>query len=108
MKLPAVSASVVAAIGLAAPTHADPIGADTNFVAMLDDAGITYDNTESVIVAGKEVCELMNTGQTDVDVVKKLTDKNPGFTISGAARFAAIAANAYCPQRLAGGTGGDG
>jgi hypothetical protein len=88
------------AVGVAAPAYADS-GADEDFISALDTAGITYDSPEQVIAAGKDVCELFGNGQTDTDIVTKVTEKNPGFTISGAARFAAIAMSAYCPERLA-------
>lgn len=107
MRLLRVFAAATVALGLAAPVYADPTGSDADFIAALDDAGITFENPDAVTAAGRQVCELMATGQTDPDIVKKVVDKNPGFTLSGAARFAAIAASAYCPERLAPG-GADG
>lgn len=99
-----LSTLVVAAatvLGSAAPAHADPEGLDASFINALDQAGITYNSKDEAIAAGREVCTLMDNGQTDTDVVKKVTEKNTGFTISGAAKFSAIAMSAYCPERLA-------
>jgi hypothetical protein len=38
---------------------------------------------------------------TGVDIVKNLEQYNPGFAGDGAAKFTAIAAEAYCPNVLA-------
>jgi hypothetical protein len=37
---------------------------------------------------------------TGVEIVKDLQQLNPGFEDSGAAKFTAIAATAYCPKSL--------
>lgn len=87
-------------IGLAAPAHAEPSGIDAEFLAALGKAGITFRNADKAVAAGKTACELMDSGQPELDVVKRVTEQNPGFTISGAAKFTAIAASAYCPQYL--------
>jgi Protein of unknown function (DUF732) len=42
----------------------------------------------------------MNQGQSETDVIKNMTEQNPGFTSSGATTFTAIAVSAYCPQHL--------
>lgn len=104
MKLLSVPA-VVAMVGLAAPAHADPSGVDAQFLAALKQAGITYASADQAVEAGKTACQLLDQGQSDVDVVKGVRDLNPGFTIPGAAKFTAIAASAYCPQYVSGGGG---
>jgi hypothetical protein len=98
--LPALAIAAAVVLGSAAPVHADPEGIDASFVNALDQAGITYNSKDEAVAAGHEVCVLMDNGQSDTDVVKKVTEKNTGFTISGAAKFAAIAMSAYCPDRL--------
>jgi hypothetical protein len=95
-----VLVAVAAVIGLAVPAHADPGSADSSFLAALRKAGITYRSDTEAVAAGEAVCELMGAGQPGLDVVKRVTELNPGFTISGAAKFTAIAASAYCPQSL--------
>ncbi|MGH3958499.1 DUF732 domain-containing protein [Mycobacterium sp.] len=97
-----VLAAVAAAVALAAPAHADPGGNDADFVGALNNAGITFRNPQQAIEAGKQVCAMMDDGQSGVDVAKKLTELNPGFALSGAAKFTAIAASAYCPKHLGG------
>jgi hypothetical protein len=106
-------ASLAVVIGGAAPAHADPgtadSGADASFLAALRQAGITYNSGDTAVAAAKAACGLIDQGQPQIDVVKQVTEQNPGFTISGAAKFTAIAASAYCPQHLnAVGDGGGG
>src|SRR5271156_2175398 len=82
--------SVAAAIALAAPAHADPSpsptqtpdpAVDADFLAQLRQAGLSYQDT---------------------NIVNNLQLRNPGFSGNGAAKFTAIAANAYCPHYLTG------
>ncbi len=96
----------IALVGLAVPAHADD-GVDASFLATLKEAGITYTNGPQAVHAARTACQMMEDGQAGIDVVKHVTEQNPGFTISGAAKFIAIAASAYCPQQLKGaGSGG--
>ncbi|MCV7028987.1 DUF732 domain-containing protein [Mycobacterium sherrisii] len=95
-------AAVVASIGLAAAAHADPGDeADQAFLAALADAHITYHDREHVIKAGQKVCDLANSGASELDIIRDIRDLNPAFTMTSAARFAKAAASAYCPDRLA-------
>lgn len=96
-------AAVAAGVVLAAPAQAAPEGPDANFIAALDKAGISYHSPEQAIAAGKEVCSMMTDGESAPAVVQKMTQFNPGFTSTGAEKFAAIAATAYCPQYVSGG-----
>jgi hypothetical protein len=105
MRLIPVLGGVAAMVGLAVPAHADPSGGDAAFLAALNKAGITYASGDQAIAAGKTACELLDSGQQEMEVIKKVTELNPGFTISGAAKFTAIAASAYCPEHLGGGGG---
>ncbi|WP_246216799.1 DUF732 domain-containing protein [Mycobacterium botniense] len=93
-------AGLVAVAGLAVPAHADPAEDDANFLAMLKNAGITYNNAGRAVTAGRTVCQLINSGTAPADVVTQLTNANPGFKTENALTFTGIAARVYCPGRL--------
>lgn len=93
--------SVVVMIAMATPAHADTDGNDQSFLVALQKAGLTYQDPDRAVSAGKQVCDLVNGGMTGVDIVKNLEQYNPGFAGDGAAKFTAIAAEAYCPNALA-------
>ena len=86
-----------AAVGLAAPVQADP-GVDASFLDALTKAGITFNNDTNAINAGKTACGLMSQGQQGLEVVRHVSEQNPGISTTSAAKFTAIAASAYCPQ----------
>lgn len=94
--------AVVTAAGFAAPAHADPGAndADPGFLASLRNAGITYTSPEQAIDAAHAVCDLAGNGQSGLQVITSLQNANPEFTMDGAATFARLAANSYCPQQL--------
>jgi len=100
MRLVLLLASVATVIGTAGPAYADPDGKDQAFLNALGQAGLTYMNPDRAISAGKLVCSLADGGMTGEEIVKNLQDRNPGFQGQGAAKFAAIAASAYCPEKL--------
>jgi Protein of unknown function (DUF732) len=100
MRLLLLLASVAAVIGTAAPAYADPDAKDQVFLNALTQAGLTYLNADRAITAGKQVCKSADDGMTGEEIVKNLQDRNPGFQGPGAAKFAAIAASAYCPEKL--------
>lgn len=104
MKLFPFLASVVALIGMAAPAHADPD--DDAFLAALTTAGISYQSPDKVIKAGQKVCDLANSGTSQLDIVRDIRDLNPSFTMAGAAQFAQAAASVYCPELLSVDSGG--
>ncbi|WP_407662940.1 DUF732 domain-containing protein [Mycobacterium tilburgii] len=85
-------------IGLAAPAYAD--SDDDAFLVALKDAGITYHDPEHAIKAGKKVCDLANSGTSELDIIRDIRDLNPAFTLAKSAKFAKAAATAYCPDRL--------
>ena len=85
-----------AAIGMAVPAHAD--STDDAFISALNAAGITYSDPDAAVGAGKWVCDKVNGGTEMSDVVKTLTSKNASLNPDKASKFAAIAANAYCPD----------
>lgn len=98
--LVALLLSAATMIGLAAPGKADPTGDDAAFLAALDQAGITYADPGHAITAAKAMCGLCANGVTGLQLVADLRDYNPGLTMDSAAKFAAIASGAYCPERL--------
>jgi len=99
MRLLVVLAGFGAVIGLAAPAHADRGG---DFLAALNNAGITYKNGRDAIGIGQRACQLMDQGHPEADVIKGMTEQNAGFTNDGATRFVQIAENVYCPQHKGG------
>jgi Protein of unknown function (DUF732) len=100
MRLVLLLASAAVVIGTAAPAYADPSPKDQAFLNALTQAGLTYLNADRAITAGKQVCSSADDGLTGEEIVKNLQDRNPGFQGPGAAKFAAIAASAYCPEKL--------
>ncbi len=100
MRLVLLMAGAAVVIGTAAPAYADPTPKDQAFLTALSQAGLTYLNADRAITAGKQVCSLADNGMTGEEIVKNLQDRNPGFQGQGAAKFAAIAASAYCPEKL--------
>jgi hypothetical protein len=103
MKTALLMAGVALAIGTAAQAHADTTAKDQAFLTTLSQAGLVYMNPERAVAAAKSVCDLADGGMEGADIVKNLQEKNPGFQGDGAAKFAALAAQAYCPQKLTGG-----
>ena len=95
MRLLVTLTSLAAMIGMAVPAHADPT--DDSFLSTLHAAGMTAQNDDRAIYAGKWVCNMVQLGNPIVDVVKTLQTENPGLTEDKAARFTEIAANVYCP-----------
>ena len=93
--------SVVTMVTVAAPALAHADGNDQSFLVALQQAGLSYQDPDRAVSAGKQVCDLVSGGMTGVDIVKNLEQYNPGFAGDGAAKFTAIAAEAYCPNALA-------
>jgi hypothetical protein len=93
--------SVAIMIAMAAPAYAHADGNDQAFLVALQQAGLTYQDPDRAVAAGKKVCDLVDGGMTGVEIVKNLQEYNPGFAGNGAAKFTAIAAEAYCPNALA-------
>jgi hypothetical protein len=98
MKLLLTLTSLAAIIGTAIPAHAD--STDDAFIASLKAAGISYSDPDAAVGAGKWVCDKVNGGTDMSDVVKTLTTKNTSLNPAKASKFAAIAANAYCPDAI--------
>jgi Protein of unknown function (DUF732) len=94
-----VSLGIAAALGLAAPAHADP-DLDARFLDALTKAGLTVISPPGAVKDGKAACGMMQQGQPELDVIQQVSKQNPGLDTTKAAKFTAIAASAYCPQYL--------
>lgn len=98
-------ASVTILLAMATAAHAD--SDDDAFLAALTKAGISYKDPERAVTAGQKVCDLANSGTSQLDIVRDIRDLNPGFTMASAAKFAQAAATVYCPERLSPDSGGN-
>lgn len=92
------AAAVAVTLGFAAPACAD--GNDAAFLAALNQAGLAHSGADHAVAAGRAVCDLLNGGVGAMDAVAAVQATNPGFTLAHAAKFAAISASAYCPERM--------
>lgn len=99
MKRLLVLFGAAAAVGLAAPAHADT-PEDTSFLAALDEAGLAHRGAGQAVAAGRAVCDLMDSGLSPTDTIVAVQSTNPGFTLEHAAKFATISASTYCPEHL--------
>lgn len=97
-----VGLGIGSTIGFAA--HADDDGADQSFLIALRQVGLTYSDPVQTVSAGKTVCSLASSGVPGAEIVRRLQEANPRFTTNSAGQFAAIAAQAYCPRTLTGGS----
>ena len=99
-----VLASLAALIGGAVPAQADPSsadpGLDASFLSQLNQAGISYNNGPAAVAAAHTACDMMDSGQKEMDVIKQVMNLNPGFGLAGSTRFTAIASAVYCPDYL--------
>jgi hypothetical protein len=100
MRLLVALAGVAAVIGFASTARADPSGSDATFIAALNNAGITYHNATDAVAIGRRTCDLVDQGHAEADVIKSMTQANPGLTDDIATRFTHIAEAVYCPQHV--------
>jgi hypothetical protein len=89
-------------VGVAAPAHADPLDPDARFLRGLNNAGISYHNPPEAMATGRRVCELMDQGAPEADVINAMTQQNSGFNDGLATKFAKVAEAVYCPVHLGG------
>ena len=94
--------STVAGPAYADPPSDPPSDNDAKFLKQLTDAGLTYRDPATAITVAKDVCDLVDKGTPDTDIVKNLQDQNPSFSGTGAAKFTMYAAASYCPKYLTG------
>lgn len=88
-----------------APAHGDPdnsasAAVDESFLGALNAANITYTNAGEAIRAGHTMCELVDNGKSDKQIISTLQKYNESLTAEHAAQFMAIAFQSYCPQNL--------
>jgi hypothetical protein len=102
MRLLLFLASFALVIGLAAPVQADD--PDPKFLTALNNAGIPYKNGSDAIGIGRQECTVMDQGHSEPDVIKAMTDQNPGLSPDMATKFTRIAETVYCPDHLYGKT----
>jgi len=104
MTRPLAVLGVAAALGMAAPAHAEPGSPDPNldarFLDGLTKAGITVLSRSGAVKDARAACGMMEQGQPELDVIQHVARQNPGLNTTRAAQFTAIAASAYCPQFL--------
>ncbi|MBS4729217.1 DUF732 domain-containing protein [Mycobacterium sp. SM1] len=104
MRLRVVLASVAAISCQAVPAQADPSSTDAaldaSFLNQLNQAGITYSSGPAAVAAARTACDMMDSGQKEIDVIKQVMNLNPGFGLAGSTRFTAIASSVYCPEYL--------
>ena len=106
-----VLVGIAAAVGVAAPIHADPASdprLDTNFLDALQRAGVIFNNGASAVNAAKAACAMMNQGSTGGRRRSQCDRTESGIDPTSAAKITAIAASAYCPQHLQRATDNDG
>jgi hypothetical protein len=89
------TAIAAAAMGLAAPAHAD--NADTVFIDQLDRAGIEYSDPQDAISMAKKICDLLAQGRQPVTIARSVKMTNHHLSGHNAAQFVAISADTYCP-----------
>lgn len=102
MRTLVVLASLAAVIvAIAAPASADPAGnPDADFLAALNQAGISPKSGAAAIRIAKKSCELMDQGHSQADVIQSVSAENPGFSVPDATKFTTSAVSVYCPQHL--------
>ena len=66
MRLLVVLAGLAAVMGLATPAQADAGNPDADFLAALNNAGITYKSGPDAIAIGRRACELMDQGDRNL------------------------------------------
>lgn len=98
MRLVLTLSAIAAAVGLAAPAHADDT--DGAFLASLDAAGFTYTDPGQAIQAAHYVCSAAGGGTAIADIATAVQKGDTALTADKATKFTAIAANAYCPDAL--------
>ncbi len=103
MKTALLLAGAALMIGTATPAHADVTARDEAFLNTLSQAGLVYMSPDRAITAAKSVCTLADNGLDGTEIVQELQKRNPGFQGDGAAKFTALAAQAYCPEKLTAG-----
>lgn len=67
--------------------------------------GIGFKNAFHAVAAGTKVCDLAKAGKAQLEILSAIRSHNPGFSFDRAATFTELAANTYCPDQMAAGSG---
>jgi len=100
VRLLAALPAALVTLGLAGPAQADPASTDSDFLAALQAAGITYNRADQAIVTARMVCGFIAEGKPSPEVLDGLKARNPGLTTEHGTMFVGIAARSYCPDQL--------
>jgi hypothetical protein len=108
MKSLLVLLGILTAAIVAGPASADPTPTptetapndDADFLSELRDAGITFQDGNQAVVAGKNVCQWADAKTPYDDIVKEIQSGNPSLADGSARNFMILAANEYCPKYL--------
>lgn len=92
------AAAVAAAVGVAAPAHADPDQQEALFLAAVDHAGIEYTDPQEAVAVGREVCDYLHAGHPPNAAARALKISNRSLSNKNAAKFVVFAETVFCPN----------
>lgn len=92
-----LAAGVLGAAALFSAGAANAGSIDNDFLATLEDNGITPPSSSVAIRDAKAVCASLDDGQDPDAVIAAVQDKT-GLSAKGSKTFAVAAATAYCPE----------
>lgn len=90
-----IATFTVLCIGIACATPPQTPQQDGKFLFTLGESGIGYGDATQVIIAGHEVCNLLDAGGT-IELVIDILDRTTQLGKRGALVFARISVAAYC------------
>lgn len=91
---PLLIAAGMATFAAPVTAHAD----DASFLSQLNQDGIQFPDPAAAIAAAREVCDYIADGHTSAQAARGVKNANPELPLTNAARFVAIAREAYCNQ----------
>jgi hypothetical protein len=89
----------VATLGLAGTANA--AAPDRDFLAAVQQAGISVDNPQQVIKVAMNVCSALDRGNSADSILSEITSKTD-LTTNQAKTFIVDSVQAYCPEHLRG------
>jgi hypothetical protein len=89
----------MATLGLAGTANA--AATDKEFLAAVEQAGISVDNPQQVINVAKNVCSALDRGNSANSILSDITSKTDLTTNQGKS-FIVDSVQAYCPEHLQG------
>ncbi len=87
----------MATLGLAGTANA--ASADKEFLAAVEQAGISVDNPQQVIKVAKNVCAALDDGTSPDSILSQITSQTD-LTTKQAKAFIVDSAQAYCPEYI--------